>query len=115
MITIPSYPSFLRSNSSIIGFERLAGFLLAKSNQASFQSLAVLSLVYRFFAPALAAASGVHVDGMLTVVGEGTRSIDISLAINIIRVFIGSFILSYVASFAGSCLIRFSPGLQNRQ
>ncbi|MGX2961705.1 hypothetical protein JNUCC23_20965 [Peribacillus sp. JNUCC 23] len=92
-----------------------AGFSLAKSNQASFQSLAVLSLVYSFFSTSLAAASGVHVDGMLSAVGEGTKSIDFSLAVSIFRVFIGSFILSYVASFAGSYLIRFFPGIRNRQ
>jgi hypothetical protein len=87
-----------------------AGYSMAKSNQFSFLSLAVLSLVYSLFVAALASFSAISVDGLLDMEGDSQTAINFSLAVSTIRVFIGSFILSYILGLGGSYLTKFFPG-----
>lgn len=86
-----------------------AGYSLAKSNQASFQSLAVFSLVYSLFTAALAAACAIHIEGMMDIMDEGKTAFNFSLAVSTIKVFISSFLFAYVIGFIGSYLTRFFP------
>jgi hypothetical protein len=87
-----------------------AGYSMAKSNQSSFKSLAIFSLVYSLFAVSLAAVCAVHVDGMVDIIGESKTILNFSVATSTFKVFIGSFILAYIAGFAGSYLTKFFPG-----
>ncbi|HWL22807.1 MAG TPA: zinc ribbon domain-containing protein [Ureibacillus sp.] len=86
-----------------------AGYSLAKSNQASFQSLAVFSLVYSLFTATLAAACAIHIEGMMDIMDEGKTAFNFSLAVSTIRVFISSFLLAYVIGFIGSYLSKLLP------
>ncbi|WP_407407854.1 hypothetical protein [Peribacillus sp.] len=86
-----------------------AGYSMAKSKQSSFVSLAVLSLVYSLFVSAIASFSAISLNGLFDM-GDGENAITFSLGVSVVQVFIGSFILSYIAGFAGSYLNKFFPG-----
>lgn len=86
-----------------------AGYSLAKSKEFSFGSLAILSLVYSLFVSALASFSAISLDGLINM-GDEENAITFSIGVSVIRVFIGSFILSYIAGFAGSYLTKYFPG-----
>lgn len=84
-----------------------AGYSLAKSNQASFKSLAIFSLVYSLFTASLAVVCTIYIEGLLNVMWESKVTFNFSLAVSTFRVFIGSFILAYITGFAGSYLTKF--------
>ena len=46
----------------------------------------------------------IAIEGEMRVIGEQTERLSITLAINLFKVFMGSFIMSYIAGFAGNYL-----------
>ena len=85
-------------------FLLIAGYFLKSPNRSIYSSLAIFSLVYSLFTVILASMGSIAIEGEMRVIGEQTERISITLAINLFKVFMGSFIMSYSAGFAGSYL-----------
>lgn len=87
-----------------------AGYRMTKMGQTNFKSLAIFSVVYAIFVAILTGAVSVSFDGFMRVFGEESERMSMSLTINVLKAFVGSFILAYIAGFVGSFLRRFLPG-----
>lgn len=85
-------------------FLLFAGYSMAKANQFSLKSLAISSAVYSLFMVALASFSILNVDGVAEAVEEGKQMFQLSLTVSLIKVFIGSFGLSFAAGYGGMYL-----------
>ena len=85
-------------------FLLIAGYFLKSPNRSIYSSLAIFSLVYSLFTVILASMGSIAIEGEMRVIGEQTERISITLAINLFKVFMGSFLISYIAGFAGSYL-----------
>ncbi|KAB7706645.1 hypothetical protein F9802_10645 [Bacillus aerolatus] len=91
------------------GFLLWAGYSLAKSNQAGWQTFVIFGLVYSLFTAILAAASGVFLNGEFMSEGfdNDRQTMDYSISVSAIRVLISSFLMAVILSFAGSWLYKF--------
>ena len=87
-------------------FLLIAGYFLKSPNRSIYSSLAIFSLVYSLFTVILASMGSIAIEGEMRVLGEQTERLSITLAINLFKVFMGSFIMSYTAGFAGNYLRR---------
>ncbi len=87
-------------------FLLIAGYFLKSPNRSIYSSLAIFSLVYSLFTVILASMGSIAIEGEMRVIGEQTERLSITLAINLFKVFMGSFIMSYTAGFAGNYLRR---------
>lgn len=87
-------------------FLLIAGYFLKSPNRSIYSSLAIFSLVYSLFTVILASMGSIAIEGEMRILGEQTDRISITLAINLFKVFMGSFITSYIAGFAGNYLRR---------
>ena len=87
-------------------FLLIAGYCLKSPNRSIYISLAIFSLVYSLFTVILASIGSIAIEGEMRILGEQTERVSITLAINLFKVFMGSFIMSYIAGFAGNYLRR---------
>ena len=87
-----------------IVFLLLAGYFMKKSNHSIFITLIIFSLVYSLLTVMVASIGSIAINGEVKILGGESDPISTSLAVSLFKVFIGSFILSYVVGLAGSYL-----------
>ncbi|WP_338470921.1 zinc ribbon domain-containing protein [Niallia sp. XMNu-256] len=82
-------------------FLLIAGYSLRSTNHSIYLSLAIFSLVYSLFTVILASIGSFTVEGEMTWLGYPSEGLSITLTIHLFKVFIGSFITSYLAGYIG--------------
>lgn len=83
-------------------FLMYSGYRMAKTNLSYYKSFVILSLVYSILATILTSIASISISGHVTITGEGSEGSAILFAASTVKMFIGSFIIAFAASYLGS-------------
>lgn len=79
-----------------------SGYRMAKTNVSDYKTFIIFSLVYSILATILTSIATISISGHVTISGEGAEGSAILFAASTVKMFIGSFIIAFAASYLGN-------------